>query len=97
MQSDVIATGTIYIIQQTEQQNKSETVTEGIAEIRVGEVLQNRTALAAPFTFHFKQIKDDGCIFGDAPSEGSAVKVYLRRLSPGADDLGLYYIESTGD
>ena len=93
MKSDVIATGTLHIIKETKQQNGSETVTEGIAELRARRVFKNRTAPAARFTFRYKQTKFDGCLFGEQPLEGSTVKVYLSRLSPGADDLGLFHIE----
>jgi hypothetical protein len=93
MKSDVIAIGTIHIVEQREQQNGSETVIEGIAQLRVRRVLKNRTALVGRFTFRFKQTKFDGCIFGEQPLDGSTVKVYLSRLSPGADDLELFHIE----
>lgn len=91
--SDVIATGVIHIIEQTEERGNAETVIRGTAELRLGVQVKNRTSLAAPFVFAFEYIKAEGCIFGQLPEDGSTARVYLARSASQADILDLVHLE----
>ena len=92
--SDVIATGVIHIVEQTEERGNDETVIRGTAQLRLGVQVKNRTSLAAPFVFAFEYIKSDGCIFGQLPEEGSTARVYLAHSASRAGILDLVHLES---
>ena len=91
--SDIVATGVIHIIEQTEQKSDGQTVIAGTAELRIGRTLRNRTARAAPYVFHFELIRVDGCIFGVQPTDGATVKIYLKQATPSATELAIVHVE----
>ena len=93
-QADIVATGTLYIIEQNEHRTGGELVVEGTAELRTNRPVKNRTGLAAPFQFHFRHIEVDGCIFGILPKEGSHARVYLQRAEGEGSLLQLLYLET---
>jgi hypothetical protein len=92
--SDIVAIGRIHVIERTEQKSDGETTVTGIAELRTDETLRNRTPLAAPYVFSFEKIRDDGCIFGEDPSDGVRVKIYLKRMRAHPEQLVIVHIES---
>jgi hypothetical protein len=81
--SDIIATGIIHVVRQTQKRNGDTEETEGVLELRTPRVLQNRIGARHPFFFRFALlITDDGCIFGNfPPDEGDRVTVYLVRTT----------------
>lgn len=93
-QSDIIATGTVHIIEQNERRTDDELVIEGTAELRTSRVAKNRTPLAAPFQFHFEYIESDGCVFGILPEEGSRARIYLQTDADEGDVLLLLHLET---
>ena len=95
--SDVVAIGTVHIIEKTERNEGDANIVSGFAELRVTREVRNRTGLVAPFRFRFERTSQDGCTFGSAPSDGAPVTIYLQRAAPGSDELVIVYVELQED
>jgi len=93
--SDVIATGTVHVLKETEEKKGDTTETTGLIQLRDPKILKNRTGPLGPLRFRTKLIAtDDGCIFGQwPPNEGDLVTVYLARSSGPAPRLVLIHVE----
>jgi len=95
--SDIVAIGTVRIIERDERNEGDANIVSGMGELRVSREIRNRTGLVAPFRFRFERIREDGCIFGSAPSDGALVKMYLQRAAARSDELVIVYAELQED
>jgi len=93
--SDVIATGIVQVLKETEERKGDTTETHGLIQLRQPKILKNRTGPLGPLRFRTELIAtDDGCIFGEWPlNEGDRVTVYLARASGPAPRLVLIHVE----
>lgn len=94
--SDVIATGIVRVISETEKKVDDTTETFGVIQLREPTLLKNRTGpLGGPLRFRFATLwTDDGCFFGTSPpSEGDRATVYLVRAPGSSPGLHLIYVE----
>lgn len=82
--STVIATGTVHIVELTEQRNPIgpnavERIVEGIAELRADTIAKNESGAASPFLFRFRFLHAPDCLDGYLPQAGERARVHLAR------------------
>lgn len=95
--SDLIVVGKLHVIEEkTEDRSPHDVTYRGVVEVIPTKVIRNRARIDAPFRFEYEQIddKDNGCIFGTRPEDGSAATIYLNRAKDGKS-LYIVHIDYT--
>jgi hypothetical protein len=92
--SDVVADGTIHVIEQHSSEADGRLTYYGRAVVTVTKIHRNRIHLKSPFTFSYEAVSTDDCAYGDIPEDGSTVRVFLARTNK-SSSLTLVAIRST--
>lgn len=93
--SDIIATGIVRVIEQTERRELDTQITDAVIELRRPRFLKNQMGSRPPLLFRSKMLAtDDGCFFGTwPPTEGARATVYLSRSNGPSPKLALIYAD----